>query len=151
MRPEHSAWVWCLGPGGALQALQPIGMTDPGWPVGVSWVANSTWPATLPEGGQPLTCILIEPGDADWRHQLDRLAWPYAVLQAGDAALPAHILAVVTHAWARAQAAARDLALGLADHQRPPRWRWVCPDCDDAECERHGLLSKLGWDDVNAA
>ncbi len=150
MRPEPAAWVWCLGPKDALQALHAIGLTGPAWPEGVSWVAASAWPSALPEGGQPLTCILIEPGEADWRRQLDRLGWPYAVLQAGDAALPAHIRAVVDHAWARAQAAAQDLALGVAG-RRAPRWRWVCPDCDDAECERHGLLSRLGRHDASAA
>jgi hypothetical protein len=118
--------------------LEQQGLAGPEWPQGLDVHVAGAWPPPpFPSGDKPLICILIEPVEADRRALLESLSWPYAILQAGDAGLREQVLAVVQHAWARKQ------SLGSDEAQRPPRWRWVCADCDDADCERHGFLGRL--------
>jgi len=87
--------------------------------------------SALQAGPAPRLAILVTaaapPGsvaagvEAQLRALLTTSRTPYAVVDA-DAG------------HARAQAALR---AALQPPAEPPRWRWVCADCDDAECESH--------------
>ncbi len=70
-----------------------------------------------------------EPVDNIIRRTLHGAQLPYSVVSGqGDARL-AHAL----KAFDRAMADREDDEGGSA------RWRWLCPDCDDGDCERHWL------------
>lgn len=69
-----------------------------------------------------------EPVDALIRQALLRSGQGFAVVQGQGAERTQHALSAVHHlieAPRRRQA------------EPAPRWRWVCADCDDGECERH--------------
>jgi hypothetical protein len=66
-----------------------------------------------------------------WRLALSEASWPHAVLHGDEAVQLEAALAVILHAWARWQ---------RGPEQAPTRkWRWVCEDCDDGDCEQHWL------------
>lgn len=70
-----------------------------------------------------------EPVDDIIRRVLHGAQLPYSVVSGQGPARLIHAL----KAFDRAQAARS--AEGLPSE----RWRWVCPDCDDGDCERHWL------------
>lgn len=70
-----------------------------------------------------------EPVDNILRRVLHGAQLPYSVVSGQGAARLAHAL----KAFDRTQA---DCS---GDAPRDAPWRWVCPDCDDGDCERHWL------------
>lgn len=100
----------------------------------------SAWRAQ-PHSGRWLVCVLLATSPSGcaeaqasthaWRLALADAAWPHAVLHGDESAQREAALAVVLHAWARWQA-------GPAP-EPVRKWRWVCEDCDDGDCEQHWL------------
>lgn len=72
-----------------------------------------------------------EPVDDLIRHALHEGQLPYSVVSGQGAARLHHALS----AFDRLQA----FHGGSASEAGAGRWRWVCPDCDDGDCERHWL------------
>lgn len=150
MATELQAWVLCLGTGDQVGTVIRSLCARDTWPTDLQWQHASAWPfsplgdapdsAALPHPGArpgtqatPLIVLLIEPAPGTWRGELDRRSWPYAILQSDGASLIEQAEGVILHAWARASQTEAE--------QRVPRWRWVCADCDDGDCERHWLLA----------
>lgn len=121
------------------------------WPAGVLLQGATTTPsqpldasmtvASLERcvggGDLPLSILLSQPSGSEpavglpWREALTRLNWPYAVLTGDPSQQVKGALQVVQHAWVRARQA--------PEAAKAPRWRWVCADCDDGDCEQHWL------------
>lgn len=101
----------------------------------------AAWRAGVQTDASPLCTLLVtspQEGDAEsaagtqvWRQALSEANWPHAVLHGDESAQQAAALAVVLHAWARRQ----------RGPERGPmrKWRWICEDCDDGDCEQHWL------------
>jgi hypothetical protein len=147
-----SAWVLCLGPDGLTHSWMAGLQADPGWPDGLGLHGLSLPIAVAPEAdsvigllrasaepaGAPLSVLLLSPQaegawpvSLAWRQALAHLNWPHAVLT-GDARQQVQLaLQMVRHDLARARR--------RSETNHAPRWRWVCADCDDGECEQHWL------------
>jgi hypothetical protein len=147
-----SAWVLCLGPDGLTHSLMAGLQSDPGWPEGLGLnllslpvvVAPEAEPAVgrlqacVDAAGPPLSVLLLSPQakatcpiTLAWRQALAQLNWPHAVLTGDTLQQGLLALQVVRHAMARAQR--------LPEADQAPRWRWVCTDCDDGDCEQDWL------------
>jgi len=72
-----------------------------------------------------------EPVDALVRAALWRMQAAHAVVTGQGEARVAQALALIVHELDGPRRAALQAS--------QPRWRWVCPDCDDGECEQHWL------------
>jgi hypothetical protein len=149
---ELSRWALCLGAADPVDDLLRMLPMRSDWPVGL--VLGQALPdgAGLPDHAAgrvvdvpptlPLVTLLIEPASPHWRAELDRRSWPYAILQSDQGSLLDLAAAVILHAWARA--AQSEEARGA------PRWRWVCADCDDGDCERHWLAGARSETDAES-
>lgn len=73
-----------------------------------------------------------EPVDTLIRQALARMEAPYAVVQGQGADRVEQALAMVQHVLDQPH------RLAQAGSGRP-RWRWICADCDDGDCEQHRL------------
>jgi hypothetical protein len=123
------------------QGLRLVNLGDQATsPSGGEAQALAAWRADGQVGRTPLCTLLASSaqGGVDhvtctqaWREALAAAGWPHAVLHGDAVAQQAAALAVVLHAWARAQ---RGPESGSAR-----KWRWVCEDCDDGDCEQHWL------------
>lgn len=75
-----------------------------------------------------------EPVDDMVRHALQRAQLPFSVVSGqGDKRLENAL---------RAYDATQSVLAPEETHAA--RWRWVCPDCDDGDCERHWLSRRAG-------
>lgn len=72
-----------------------------------------------------------EPVDTLVRQALARMQAAYAVVTGQGEARTALALSLIEHELERPRR--------LAEQAQRPRWRWVCADCDDGECEQHWL------------
>jgi hypothetical protein len=146
---DLSRWVLCLGVAGPVDALLRNLPMRNDWPDGLVLRRALPAGARLPDHAGdrvdvapavPLIALLIEPAPMHWRAELDRRAWPYAILQSDQDSLLDQAAAVILHAWARAAQS--------EEERGAPRWRWVCADCDDGDCERHWLAGARSENDA---
>lgn len=72
-----------------------------------------------------------EPVDTRLRRVLADAGLPHAVVYGHGPARLAHALQCIEHVLDAPARAARVAGA--------PRWRWLCDNCDDAECEQHWL------------
>lgn len=72
-----------------------------------------------------------EPVDTLVRQALGRMQAAYAVVTGQGEARTALALSLIEHELERPRR--------QAEQSLRPRWRWVCADCDDGECEQHWL------------
>ncbi|MEY4764886.1 MAG: hypothetical protein RI907_1559 [Pseudomonadota bacterium] len=140
-----AGWLLAVGPDDALTRLSVNPDATPSGEAGsAQWaclseadvLADSACLAQLAarHGAAPLATLLIESpalGENACRAVLAAAGWPFAALSLADPAWPQQAEAVAAHALMRARQPAE---------AKRARWRWVCEDCDDAECERHGWL-----------
>ena len=144
MTSTRSHWLLCVGPQDPLAKEAQSWASAPWWPDGLRqlWLdgnrlraldAPADWLAALACDQPPVHVLLMEQGlsQADAvRGFLQGAGWAYAVLPE-DAQMRRMLAeASVRHAWARQVA---------PEATQRPKWRWVCADCDDADCERHWL------------
>lgn len=149
VRPQRAV-VRCLAPEAFRAAWMAALRAHAQWPTGLSVVDGGgaaggedgdeapwltvLWDAPASLASPALVVDATSTADVDWanaasawRAAMDAAGDRYVVLPVSDlsAAVDMAVSAVV-HAWARAQQAPQS-----------GRWRWVCADCDDADCERH--------------
>lgn len=72
-----------------------------------------------------------EPVDQLIRQALQQHQFPYNVVAGRGVARVQHALSAIEHLMDAPQ---RQLRAASS-----PRWRWYCDNCDDGECEQHGL------------
>ncbi len=134
-------WVLALAPPAEAQAWHQALQQHPQWPEALDLHGTERADVHARQFDLPWMVLLwdpVSPWMPDWRAQADGWRQQWAQQAVGFTALPADALAeavssgvaAVAHAWRRAQ---QPQAAG-------PRWRWVCADCDDADCERHSWL-----------
>lgn len=103
----------------ALQAHRRAGLT-------LLTALDLPW---VPDGHQRDGAHVQPPVDALIRGALIRHGQSFTVVGGQGEARVQTALGAVQH-WLEAPARAEQLA-------GQPRWRWVCEDCDDGDCERH--------------